>query len=275
MTSHASPLRSLVTSAILPSLVLLTLGVGGGACRTGPTEKEIKMAADRKALAVDLMNKGRHRQALKELLSAEKLNPDDPDVHHHLGLVYTFGFQRYDDARQHLARAIELRADYSEAHNLYGVTLMREERYAEAVPHFKAAMENLLYETPHFAQQNLGWSLYKSGAVDEGLEQLEDAVSAVPDLCGAYFWLGEGTAEQGRLADAARWWEAYLSRCDSERLKSFVPPSQLADVRYRLGMAYLKLGDSARARAALQVCVERFARQPVAAECQKSLDVIP
>jgi type IV pilus assembly protein PilF len=275
MTSPASPLRPLVTCVVSLSIALLSLGAGGVACRTGPTEKELKMADDRKALAVDHMNQGRHRQALRELLRAEKLSPDDPHVQHHLGLVYAFGFERYDDARAHLERAIELREDYSEAQNLYGVTLMREERYAEAVPYFKAAMSNLLYETPQFAQQNLGWSLYKSGAVDEGLEHLEDAVASAPDLCGAYFWLGVGTAEQGRLADAARWWEGYLSRCDSERLKAFVPASQRADVQYRLGMAYLKLGDGVRAREALQSCVERFGRQPVARECQKSLDVIP
>jgi Tfp pilus assembly protein PilF len=155
------------------------------------------------------------------------------------------------------------------------VTFVEEGRFAEAIPYFERAMANLLYTTPQFAEQNLGWSLYKTGKVESGIAHLKNAVTTAPDLCGGYYYLGVAHAEQGVLDEATRWFETYREKCDGTTLTRFVPPTQLAEVQYRLGMAYLKRGDPERARVSWEDCLGRFPKAPAAAECQKSLAVLP
>ncbi len=62
---------------------------------------------------------GQYTQALKELLEAEKLTPDDPKMHYYLGIAYERkGF--IDDAVKEFQKAIALKPDYSEALNYLG-----------------------------------------------------------------------------------------------------------------------------------------------------------
>ena len=61
-----------------------------------------------------------YNPALKELLDAEKLVPDDAKVHYLLGVAYQGkGFR--DKAAAEFGRAIELKPDYSEAFNYLGM----------------------------------------------------------------------------------------------------------------------------------------------------------
>ncbi|MFH1810939.1 MAG: tetratricopeptide repeat protein [Pseudomonadota bacterium] len=259
------------SGAVLSALVLLV----ASACVHTPTDEEVHISNSRRALGVELMTQNRYREALGELLEAEKLNPGDPELQYTLGLVYFNGFQRHDDARQHLSLAMKAKKDYSEAENLYGVTLMEQERCAEAIPYFERAAANLLYATPEFALQNQGWCLYKTGKVEEGLRLLEHAVARAPHLCGAYYWLGQAYAEQGQTDTSIRWFTAFREKCDGTDLSRFIGAERIADVLYRLGMAHQKQGDTASAREALESCCTRFEKTSVAVECRKSLDVLP
>lgn len=268
--------RALDTHRLRSLLVLVcALAAMASTCMRRPGEQDRRKMESKSALAIDHMNNGRYRQALAELLEVEKIYADDAELQFHLGLVYMYGYQQYDEARQRLQRAIALRGDYPEAENTIGVTYMEEQRYAEAIPHFEKAMNNMLYETPHFAQQNLGWALYKSGQVEEGLSTLEQAVEAVPTLCGGHFWLGQACQELGKLDQAIRHFETYRRQCDSTEVSRFVPPEQRAEVLFRLGMLYQGTGDIARGREALELCVERYGKTGMASECEKSLTVMP
>lgn len=251
---------------------VLLLGVGG--CKTVTPEDKQK-AQDTTAIAVDHMSNGRYREALAELLKAEQINPEDAETQYSLGLTYLYGFKRYQDAREHLDRALVLRKDFSEAENVYGVTLMEEGRYPEAIPHFERAMSNLLYTTPQYAEQNLGWALYKMGRSEEGLAHLQHATEVAPELCGGYYQLGVAYGELAQPEQSIKWYEAFRAKCDGTALSQYVPPAQLAEVVYRLGMAYLKAGNAEQARGTLQDCITRFGKQAIAQECQKSLNVVP
>lgn len=253
---------------------VLMVGLVGGCVHT-PSAREVEIARNRNAVAVDLMNKGQYRAALAELQIALEHNDRDPELHYNLALTYFYGFQRTEDARARLQRALELKPDYSEAENLVGVIAMEEGQFEVAIPHFRKAMDNLLYQTPYFAEQNLGWSLYRSGEVEQGLVHLRSAVAKAPDLCGAYYWLGVASEEQGDTEETVRWLEAYGRRCDLPRRTQFVPREQVAEVRFRLGMAYLKSNELQRARETFMDCLERFGQTASAGDCEKSLAVMP
>jgi len=122
---------------------------------------------------------------LRELLDAKSLWPNQPTVRYHLALTYFFGFERITEAEQEARAAIRLQEKtYSEAHNLLGLVLNRQGRSKEAIEHFQLALENLLYATPYFAEQNLAQTLILIGQKADGIDRLEALVKKRPYLCG-------------------------------------------------------------------------------------------
>ena len=98
---------------------------------------------------------GQYTQALKELLDAEKLTPNDPTVHYYLGIAYERkGF--VDDAFREFQKAIALKPDYSEANNFLGTIYLTRGNYDEAIVSFNRALINPLYDTPSVALYNMG-----------------------------------------------------------------------------------------------------------------------
>jgi Tfp pilus assembly protein PilF len=63
-------------------------------CPRGPSPEDMQRSKDRAAIGVDHMNSGRFREALGELMQAQELNPQDPEVQYAMGLVYVYGFKR-------------------------------------------------------------------------------------------------------------------------------------------------------------------------------------
>lgn len=182
---------------------------------------------------------GQYTQALKELLEAEKLTPDDPKVHYDLGIAYERkGF--VDDAVKEFQKAISLKPDYSEALNYLGTIYLSRERYDEAIHLFNRALANPLYETPAVALYNIGRAYrakgdaraayasfsegirkepnsflvpilelnlgvidYQEGSYAEAERHLARSVDRAPDLAEAHYWLGMTQVQLRKRAEAA------------------------------------------------------------------------
>jgi type IV pilus assembly protein PilF len=226
----------------------------------------------------------KYRAALKELFDSEAIYADDPEVEYLHATIAFLGFNQTDEALVRLQRAVVLRAgqapttasaperEYPEAEQLMGVIRMSQGKPAEAVPHFERARMNMLYTTPYFAEQELGYALFQLGRHDDALKHLHTAVQLQPRLCGAYTRIAE--VEEARFqparVDAALTTFFKVCDCDDQRVAS----RMLAPAYFMAGMARLKMGDQPRAAEALDVCVKRFASEPVAAQCQQALQPI-
>src|SRR5437879_10766490 len=115
---------------------------------------------------------GRYAEARRELESAQKLRPDDPDVLNLLGLVYfktnafpeaeviyrrlaienpnvfilhsnlgliLFKQGKLDESEQFLLRAIELRPNYAKSHLYLGLLYRQRRKYGLAIEHLRFA----------------------------------------------------------------------------------------------------------------------------------------
>jgi tetratricopeptide (TPR) repeat protein len=270
------------------SVATLALAVAAAACAHGPTEADRKRALAQYDAALSLVHEAdkagsesdaqlqdqKYRAALRELVEAEKTGAMTSDAHYLFGLVYFVGFRRHAEAEKQLLLAIDKRQqereeEYPDAENLLGNVLVDAGRPADALKRFDKARTNLLYATPFFAEQGMGDAYLKLGRQDEAAQHYRRALVAQPDLCTAYTKLAEVELARGDDAALQRVLGEFFERCDSERLR--VPGRLLGPAYLQRGKSHLRTKEFELAAADFQVCVERFAGEPAAKECDQQL----
>jgi len=134
--------------------------------------------------------------ALKELLKAEKMNPDDHILQNDLGLVYSKK-KRLDLAIRHYKRAIELKPDFAPAMNNLGMAYIADKQWDKAIETFEELTGNLLYATPQYPRFGLGLAWYNKGNYrkaekyfKEALQYYYDGYRKDPTYIYCLHWLG-------------------------------------------------------------------------------------
>jgi type IV pilus assembly protein PilF len=175
---------------------------------------------------------GQYTPALKELLEAEKLTPNDPTVHYYMGIAYERkGF--IDEAGKEFQKAIALKPDYSEAHNFLGTIYLDRGNYDEAIASFNRALGNPLYETPSLPLYNMGRAYKAKGDLKGAYASFSEAIRKEPNtylLPILELNLGVIDYQQGSYPEA----EKHLAR-------SVQLASNLAEGHYWLGMTQMQL----------------------------------
>ena len=224
--------------------LLLAAPLGG--C-SGPTAEQRKQGAEiHYDLGTIAMNDGNAQGALAEYLTAEKEDPELPQIQNALGLLFGFSLGRAEEAEQHFKRALDLQPDFSEASNNYGAFLLQQGRHAEAIPQFEKALANPLYPARAVAECNLGWSLYKNGKTEMAVGRLKAALLVAPKYCKGWRQLGAIYAERAMLEQASEAYDRYALTCPDA-----------ADAYLQVATVAARQGKGDAARAALGRCVEK------------------
>jgi len=175
---------------------------------------------------------GQYTPALKELLEAEKLTPNDPTVHYYLGIAYERkGF--IDDAVKEFQKAIALKPDYSEALNFLGTIYLARGSYDEAIVYFNRALGNPLYETPSVPLYNMGRAYKAKGDLKGAYASFSEAIRKEPNshlMFALELNLGVIDYQEGSYQEA----EKHLTR-------SIERASNVAESHYWLGMTQMQL----------------------------------
>lgn len=178
------------------------------ACASQQPVSNKKKAEASRNLGEALMQQGDYPAALKEFLAAEKLNPDDPILQNDLGLFYRLK-DKLDMAVHHFEKAIQLKPNYAVAKNNLGEVYLQKKEWDTAIDIFKELNENLLYATPHYPLNNLGYAYYNKGDFETAeayyLKALKIQPSFVPALLGAgktYIAMGNGAEAVAKLEKA-------------------------------------------------------------------------
>lgn len=200
---------AVLTACALPVLALVLAGC--------PEDRTKALAAAKIAydLGVNHLNNNQARQALEQFLKAVENNPDFPEAHNALGLLY-FGIRDFRKAEEHYKKAVDLNPEFSDAFNNLGRLYIEVEQYDKAVESCRKALSNMLYQTPQFATNNLGWALYKMGKAKEGLEQLRKSVVLDPKFCLGHRSVGLVLMDLGEGLDALRAFTKFREACASD-----------------------------------------------------------
>lgn len=245
-----SPFR--ISTLALSLLFLLS------ACSTTSTAVKERAEGKRK-LGMQLMGQGDTTGALKELLEAEKLYADDPELQNDLGYAY-LAKERPELAVQHFQRAIKLKPDFGEARNNLGVTYLQLGNVDAAIAALLPLTEDLLYPTPHYPLTNLGLAYYRKAQYDESeryylaaLKQAPRFLKALRGLGRTYMAMGEGTRAVQILRKAVE----------------LAPRSQ--PLYLDLAQAYRQAGDIRGAEETYRALVRMDPYSESAAEARKAL----
>jgi serine/threonine-protein kinase len=164
--------------------------------------------------------------AEQEFKRALELTPNSADTYDLYGRM-CLAMERNDEGLAMERRAQELdplahRADVARA-------LLRAGRYDEALAAARRATEL----DPHYARGHatLGWALLKKGMIEQGLGELETAVSLAP---GHTQWLGQLGQAYGMVGNVARAREV-LRQLEKLSRERFVSPYHMALVHTGLG----------------------------------------
>jgi tetratricopeptide (TPR) repeat protein len=181
--------------------------------------------------------------ALQEFSEAEKLTPKDPLLLNNLGLTF-FRKARYDLAEAKYLRALKIKPDYSEARNNLGVNYLEMKRWDDAIAQFKLVQDDIFFQGQESAVINMGLAHLGKGDYPQALSVLRAAVGRNPRDPRTRLHLGRVYFAMGKTELAL-----------DEYSKSLQLNRSYANAYYYLGLAQVKLKESAAAKSAFKEVV--------------------
>lgn len=186
---------------VLP-LVLLAASLLLAGC-AGPSPERKREASARMQMGVTYLQQRNLPAAMRELMKASELDPENAEIDMMLGLA----FQSRGDfgkAEESLRIAIGKKPDYAEAHNNLGNLMSLLGRGEEAIREYEQAASNVLYPTPEYAYLNMGREYLRRKELDKAEEKYGKAIALNPSFLDAYRGLAMVQGRRGKWEDAVK-----------------------------------------------------------------------
>ncbi len=241
-------------------IAMACLGLLAGCAAQQTTEKNSELAEATREIGEAYMRQGDYTAALRELIKAQNLNPDDPYVHNDLGLCY-MAKERMTDAVKHFKKAIALKPEYAPARNNLGSAYLAMEQWDAAIAVFKEITKDVLYATPHFPLYNLGIAYYRKGDYAKSLDYYREALKIQPDFVKALYGIGRTYLAMNQGSLALR----HLERAAQQAPK--VP-----EIHFDLAEAYVLVGRFDQARHTYETVIDLApSDSPLAAKARRRM----
>ncbi len=228
----------------------------------GPDQREIQRASVHHGLGYNYLQQGDPTAALREFLEAEKLNPKDAQIQYALGLALN-AKGRYLEALEHYKQASLLDPKYTEVHNAMGATYLEIGKWDDAIQQFNLVLKDILYLTPFYVLNNLGWAYYKKGDLPQAIENYRRALGMKPDFGLAHYNLGLAYRDNKQTDQAI----AAFSRATS------LAPNFL-DAHFQLAKLYFDVGRKKEAQKSFEEVIRLAPQSETARLSQQYLDLL-
>jgi type IV pilus assembly protein PilF len=213
-------------------------------CASQSNQQSLRIAESKRNIGEAYMRQGDYTSALRELLEAEKMNPEDAFTQHDLGLCYREK-KLMTDALTHLNKAVKLKPSYTPARNSLGRVYLEIGQVDKAIAIFKEIAKDALYATPHFPLANLGLAYYQKGEYATAVQYYHQALKLEPNFVFALHGLGKTylAMKKSRLA------MAYL-----EKALQLAP--KVAEIHFEFAEANLLAGRIAQAKVSFENAID-------------------
>ena len=164
-------------------------------------------------LSNEYQRAGRLPEAKQALARALEIKPDLTTGHILMGIIANRE-QRYDDAIASLKQVLAVYPDYDTALDQLGLAYQQQGKFDEAIALFDQGRQRMVYKREAYTI-NIAVLEAMAGRKTEALAELESLVPQLntatsPDIIKAWWYLGELYRVQGRADDAKGAYERYL-----------------------------------------------------------------
>lgn len=201
--------------------------------------------------------------ALKHLLEAHRLRPEDTRILNNLGMAYYFK-KRPKTAIKYINKAIELDPKNTRAKLNIATLYMESKNYDLARKNFNAVLEDLTFDQQYRTYYNLGVLATKENKTNQALNFFNQSITENASYCPAHFQIGLIQYEQ------ARYEAALESFKNASKGTCYENPEPL----YHQALTYLKLNQVAFAKDKLEDIIGRFSGTKYAKTAQRKLNAI-
>ena len=170
------------------NIVLLVVVMGLVACSANSRRDaaSLKASSVNTELGIHYMRKDNNVYAMDKLTKALKQNPENPDAHNAMALLYVrLGGTK--DAEEHFRKAIKLEPDNSSFHVSYGAFLCNSNQLSAAENHFMEALKNPLYTKYEIAYTNAGNCAMRGGDREKAEDYFRSALKVNPKFPPALY----------------------------------------------------------------------------------------
>jgi type IV pilus biogenesis/stability protein PilW len=214
--------------------------------------KQKEQAEASRNLGEAYLRQEHYAAALRELLKAEAMTPDDYFVQDGLGLAYYY-MGKSDQAITHFKKALAIKEDYGPARNNLGNAYAEMKEWDKAIEQYKIVISNLLYATPQFPYSNLGFAYFHKKEYRLSEKYFLQALKIKPNFDGALYGLSQTYIATGRISEAI------------EKLEKAVAASPDSTViHFELAKAYVLQRDYRKAYSAYIMVVQLDPDSPLA-----------
>jgi Tfp pilus assembly protein PilF len=194
------------------------------------------------------LSSGNYPMALSELLKAEELDSENPEIHNNLALVY-FVRERFDLAEQQIKLALQIDPKYTDAKNNLARIKIELGNYPEAIKFSQEVIDDLTFSHPEKGWINLGIAQFKLNKFSEAKSSFLKAVQIEKDNCVANSYYGRSLFE---LKDYDQ------STVSLDKAVGYCQNYLFDEPHYYSAMSYLQVGDKSRARARFEEIVKLY-----------------
>jgi type IV pilus assembly protein PilF len=209
---------------LLPLFLLMVVTLS--ACALGESSR--KEAVYHYQMGLSYLGEKNFTSALVELVEAEKLNPDDPEVLNSLGWAY-YQKDKFVIAEQKFLKAISIKPDYSLARYNLGLTYMAMKEWDDALKQFKLVADDIFSPGQQAATVMMGKVYNEKGDHGKALDIFRSLVASNPGSPAARFNLARTYHAMGKTDLAIE-----------EYKKSIMLGKDNGDAYYYLGLIYLQ-----------------------------------
>ncbi len=196
-------------------------------------------------LAVAHLQNSNPTYALKELLDAVKLDPENSEIHVALAQAYQKK-GAYAKAESHYLKALELSPDNPRYQNNFGALYLDMKQWDKAIEYFDQAASNLLFLNVHIAVAGKGYAYFQKGDYGKALAAYKEAERLAPRYALVYFYESQVYQAQG---------QDDLEKAALVKAVDLAP--QFLEARYRLAVLLTRENDLRAAREQLKAIVSR------------------
>ncbi len=244
------------------SIVLFVVLVGCAPATNGSKDSRQAQADMHFKLAAAHLQNNNPTYALKELLSAVELDPDNSEIHVALAQAYQKK-NAYNQAETHYFKALSLSPDNPRYQNNLGALYLDMKQWDQAIEYFDKAAANLLFLNVHIAVTGKGYAYFQKQNYPQALAAYKEAERLAPRYAIAYFYESEVYRVTGQS--------------DKEQIalsKVIDLAPQYLDARYRFAVLLAQNNDLAGAREQLQTIINRAPVSEIGVKARDMLKVL-